>query len=156
MKKFLLLSVSHLIFAAVGFAAGIYFLPILTAPSGPSTEQMAIAKGDAQYKGTFKRDLEGSDFFHWGEGNISVGNKFISLQGKVAPGPDYKLNLSPKLVETEAAFNELKSEMKLVGDIKTFENFVIPVGESVDIEAYSAVIIWCETFGEFITAATYK
>ena len=156
MKKFLLLSVSHLIFAAVGFAAGIYFLPILTAPSGPSTEQMEIAKGDAQYKGSFKRDLEGSDFFHWGEGNISVGNKFISLQGKVAPGPDYKLYLSPKLVETEAAFNELKSEMKLVGDIKTFENFVISVGESVDIEAYSAVIIWCETFGEFITAATYK
>ena len=156
MKKLLLLSVSHLVFAAIGFAAGIYFLPILTAPSGPTSEQMEIAKVDAQYEGTFKRDLEGSDFLHWGEGDISVGNKFISLQGKVAPGPDYKLYLSPKLVETEAAFNELKSEMKLVGDIKTFENFVITVSESVDIEAYSSVVIWCQTFGEFITAATYK
>ena len=156
MKKFLLLSVSHLVFAAIGFAAGIYFLPILTAPSGPSAEQMEMAKSNAQYKGTFKRDLEGSDFLHWGEGDISVGEKFISLQGKVAPGPDYKLYLSPKLVETEAAFNESKSEMKLVGDVKTFENFVIPVNETIDIEAYSAVIIWCESFGEFITAATYK
>ena len=156
MQKFLLLSVSHLVFAAIGFAAGIYFLPILTAPSGPSTEQMEMAKSDAQYKGTFKRGLEGSDFFDWGEGDISVGKKFISLQGKVAPGPDYKLYLSPKLVETEATFNKLKSEMKLVGDIKTFENFVIQVDESINIEAYSSVIIWCETFGEFITAATYK
>ena len=117
---------------------------------------MEMAKGDAQYKGIFKRDLEGSDFLHWGEGDISVGKKFISLQGKIAPGPDYKLYLSPKLVETESTFNELKSEMKLVGDIKTFENFVIPVSESINVEAYSSVIIWCETFGEFITAAAYK
>jgi len=156
MKKFLLLSVSHLVFAAIGFAAGIYFLPILTAPEGPSLEQMEMAKVDAQYTGTFKRDLEGSDFLHWGEGEISVGKKFISLQGKVAAGPDYKLYLSPKLVETEADFNALKSEMQVVGDIKTFENFVLPVGEGVDVDAYSAVIIWCESFGEFITAASYK
>ena len=156
MKKFLLLSVSHLVFAAIGFAAGIYFLPILTAPEGPSAEQMEMAKVDAQYTGTFKRDLEGSDFLHWGEGEISVGKKFISLQGKVAAGPDYKLYLSPKLVETEADFNALKPEMQVVGDIKTFENFVLPVGEGVDVDAYSAVIIWCESFGEFITAASYK
>lgn len=156
MKKFLLLSFSHLAFAATGFAAGIYFLPILTAPAGPSTEQMAMAKGDAQYKGTFKRELKGSDFLHWGEGDISVGSKFISLQGKIAPGPDYKLYLAPKLVETEADFNQLKSEMQLVGDIKVFENFVAPVSSNIDIDAYSAVIIWCETFGEFITAASYK
>jgi len=156
MKKFLLLSVSHLVFAAIGFAAGIYFLPILTAPEGPSAEQMEMAKVDAQYTGTFKRDLEGSDFLHWGEGEISVGKKFISLQGKVAAGPDYKLYLSPKLVETEADFNALKSEMKVVGDIKTFENFVLPVDEGVDVDAYAAVIIWCESFGEFITAASYK
>ena len=156
MKKFLLLSVSHLVFAAIGFAAGIYFLPILTAPEGPSAEQMEMAKIDAQYTGTFKRDLEGSDFLHWGEGEISVGKKFISLQGKVAAGPDYKLYLSPNLVETEADFNALKSEMQVVGDIKTFENFVLHVGEGVDVDAYSAVIIWCESFGEFITAASYK
>ena len=156
MKKLLLLSISHLIFAAIGFAAGIFFLPILIAPNAPSAEQMEMAKSNAQYAGTFKRDLQGSDFLHWGEGEISVGKKFISLQGKIAAGPDYKLYLSPKLVETEAEFNQLKTEMQIVGDVKTFENFVIPVGESVDIEAYSAVIIWCETFGEFITAATYK
>lgn len=156
MKKFFFLSISHLAFAAIGFAAGIYFLPILTAPAGPSSEEMAMAKGDAQYTGTFKRDLKGSDFLHWGEGGISVGQKFISLQGKIAAGPDYKLYLSPKLVENEAEFNEIKADMQLVGDIKVFENFVAAVPGTVDIEAYSAVVIWCETFGEFITAATYK
>ncbi len=36
------------LFAAIGFAAGIYFLPILTAPSGPSAEQMEMAKSNAQ------------------------------------------------------------------------------------------------------------
>ena len=156
MKKFFLLSISHLLFAAVGFAAGIYLLPILTAPAGPTAETMAAAKGDAQYKGTFKRDLEGSDFLHWGEGEISLGSKFISLQGKIAPGPDYKLYLSPKLVETEADFNAIKADMQVVADVKTFENFVVSVPENVDVSAYSAVIIWCESFGEFITAASYQ
>lgn len=156
MKKMLLLSLSHLAFAAIGFGAGIYFLPILTAPAGPSTETMAMAKSNAQYQGTLKRDLKGSDFLHWGEGDISVGKQFIALQGKLAPGPDYKLYLSPKLVETEADFLKLKSTMQWVGDVKVFENFVVPVADTIDIEAYSAVIIWCETFGEFITAATYK
>ena len=89
-------------------------------------------------------------------GVISIGSEFISLQGKIAPGPDYKLYLSPQFVENEAEFNQIKSTMVQVGDVKTFENFIIPVPEHIDPKSYNAAIIWCESFGEFITAATYQ
>jgi hypothetical protein len=156
MKRLILLAVSHLLFAIAGFAAGIYILPIITAPSAPSVAEMAAAIGKAEFKGQFRRDLEGSDFLHWGEGTISVGRKFVSLQGKIAPGPDYKLYLSPEFVETEAEFGRLKPKMVRVGDVKTFENFIVPVPDSIDPGAFNTVIVWCESFGEFITAASYK
>ena len=65
--------------------------------------------------------------------------------GKLAPGPDYKLYLSPEFVETEADFLRLKPKMVRVGDVKTFENFIVPVPAGVDPARYSAVIVWCET-----------
>ncbi len=156
MKKVFILLATHLLFAVAGFAGGIYALPILTAPDPPSAAEMAAAVQKAEFKGEFRRDLKGSDFLHWGEGIISIGSEFISLQGKIAPGPDYKLYLSPQFVENEAEFNELKSQMVRVGDVKTFENFVVPVPENIDPKSYSAAIIWCESFSEFITAATYQ
>lgn len=76
--------------------------------------------------------------------------------GKLAPGPDYKLYLSPEFIETERDFNRLKSRMALVGDVKTFNNFLVPVPPGVDPSQYTTVIVWCETFGEFITSARYK
>jgi len=108
------------------------------------------------YTGEFKRDLEGSDFFHWGEGTLSVGKEYISLSGSVAAGPDYKLYLSPVFVETEEAFNQAKSEMVRVGDVKTFDNFIVTVPEGIDPSAYTTAVVWCESFGEFITAAQYR
>lgn len=156
MKKPLILVITHLVFAVAGFAAGIYALPILTAPEAPSADEMASAQADAAYQGQFLRDLEGSDFLHWGKGTVSVGSRLISLQGRIAPGPDYKLYLSPEFVETEAEFERLKPAMVRVGDIKTFENFIVSVPDGIDINRYNTVIVWCESFGEFITAASYK
>ena len=46
--------------------------------------------------------------------------------------------------------------MARVGDVKTFENFVVPVPASIDVSAYNTVIVWCESFGQFITAAKYR
>jgi hypothetical protein len=62
-----------------------------------------------------------------------VGNKNIVLAGKLAPGPDYKLYLSPEFVETEADFMRLKARMVRVGNVLTFENFIVPVPETIDI-----------------------
>ncbi|MEW8078638.1 MAG: DM13 domain-containing protein [Candidatus Thiodiazotropha endolucinida] len=156
MKKTFMLTLSHLLFAVLGFALGIYMLPILTAPEAPSAEEVAAALSNAEYRAEFRRDLPGSDFLHWGEGKVMIGKRSIVLQGEIAPGPDYKLYLSPKYVETEAEFERIKPEMILVGDVKTFENFVIPIPATVDPAAYNTVIVWCESFGEFITAARYQ
>lgn len=156
MKKKLFLAGTHAASLLLGFLLGIYLLPILTAPATPSLESiMAIARS-SEFKGNFRRDLQGSDLLHWGEGEVSVGKQAIALMGKVAPGPDYKLYLVPEFVENEAQFLKLKARSVRVGDIKTFENFVVPVPEGVDIAAYTTVVVWCETFSEFISAAKYR
>lgn len=156
MKKWLLPGITHAAALATGFAAGIYLLPILTAPTAPSVNDVTAQAGGAQFKGEFRRDLKDSDLLHWGEGVVSVGRRSITLLGRIAPGPDYKLYLSPEFVETEADFQRLKSQMARVGDVKTFDNFIVPVPESVDPAAYTTVIVWCETFNQFITAARYR
>lgn len=155
-KTLLMLLVSHLSVGAIGFAVGIYALPILIAPPPPTAHEVSTVSSQAQYSAEFKKDLKGSDAFHWGQGQVSVGPEFITLMGKLAPGPDYKLYLSPEFVETEADFNRIKASMIQVDEVKTFENFVVQVPEGVEISRYNTVIIWCETFGEFITAAQYQ
>ncbi len=156
MKKILLLLTSHVFALALGFALGIYALPILTAPEAPTDAQASSAASQAVYTGKFRRDLKDSDALHWGEGTLSVSRQSIVLAGKLAPGPDYKLYLSPEFVETKADFLRLKSQMTRAGDVRTFENFVLAVPGGIDVSKHKAVIIWCETFSQFITAAQYR
>jgi Electron transfer DM13 len=156
MLKKLLLAATHLIALALGFALGIYALPILIAPAAPAAAEVASAAGSASFTGQFRRDLKDSDALHWGEGTVSVGSASIALMGKLAPGPDYKLYLSPEFVETEADFARLKPAMVRVGEVKTFDNFLVTVPPGVDVARYTTVIVWCETFGQFITAAKYR
>ena len=156
MKRFLLLMLSHIIALAIGFAVGIYALPVLTAPAAPSPAELESLAGIAEYRGEFRRDLAGSDLLHWGEGLVSVGGRAISLAGKVAPGPDYKLYLSPEFVETGSDFQRLKERSIQLGDVKTFTNFIVPVPEAVDVSEYNTVVVWCEAFSQFITAAQYR
>ncbi len=156
LRNLLLLLSSHGLMGAIGFAAGIYALPILIAPPAPSAAEVSAVAKSAAYTGEFRRDLKDSDALHWGEGKVAVTADSISLMGKLAPGPDYKLYLSPTFVETEAEFKRLKKEMVLVGDVKTFDNFLIKVPTGVSPSAYTSVIVWCETFSEFITSAKYK
>ncbi len=155
MKKLLLL-VTHLLALALGFGAGMYALPILIAPEGPGSAELAAQAQAATWRAEFRRDLKDSDALHWGEGTVSVGARSIALQGRLAPGPDYKLYLSPEFVETEADFERLKAGMVRVADIKTFDNFVVAVPEGVDPAQYTSVIVWCERFSQFITAAKYR
>jgi hypothetical protein len=156
MKRFLVLAATHGAALVVGIGLGIYLLPILTAPAAPSAGDVSAAAGKAEFKGEFKRDLKDSDFLHWGEGTVSVSRTAVALMGRIAPGPDYKLYLSPEFVETEADFNRLKARMARVGDVKTFENFIVPLPANIDPTAYTTVIVWCESFGQFITAARYR
>ena len=154
--KWIVVISTHLAAACVGFAAGIYLLPILTEPPPPSSAELAEATRSGLYTTEFRRDLTDSDALHWGEGKVTIGRNHIALEGAVSPGPAYKLYLSPVYLEPEAEFLAQKRTMAAVGDVKTFENFVVPMPASVDPDAYKAVIIWCEAFDQFITAAAYR
>jgi hypothetical protein len=155
MRKLLLFS-SHLGVLAIGFALGVYTLPILIAPEAPSAAELRTQAGQAVFTGEFRRDLKDSDALHWGEGTVSVSQRSIALSGELAPGPDYRLYLSPEFVETEADFKRLKATMVRVGEVKTFKNFLVPLPETVDPARYTTVIVWCESFSQFITAAKYR
>lgn len=156
MKLIIILLITHLLIGMAGFAAGIYALPILTAPEAPKVAEIQVMSADASFTTAFKKDLKGSDFLHQAEGPVTVGRDFITFIGKLSPGPDYKLYLSPEFVETEADFLQLKSNMVQVGDVNTFENFTVAVGGHIDIFKYKAVIVWCESFKQFITSAQYQ
>lgn len=156
MLRFAFLSATHLGALAVGFALGIYFLPILTAPASPDAAALEEQTKDALFTAEFTRDLAGSDFLHWGEGTVSVSSSMIVHEGKLAPGPDYKLYLVKDFVEDEAGFEAVKSESVLVGDVKTFAGLLLNVPAEINVTQYSTVLIWCESFGEFITSAKYQ
>lgn len=210
MRRFFLLLLTHGAAVLVGFALGIYALPLLIAPPAPTAEEVAQALREsvavpapaappaaaspepvasalsagasdaamgaasdaaavvtaasapppapaaASWTGRFRRDLKGSDALHWGEGEVTVTRRHVALIGSLAPGPDYKLYLSPAFVETEAEFEQLKSSMRRVGDVKTFRNFLVELPADVDVTQFTTVVVWCETFRQFISAATYR
>lgn len=156
MKRALLLIVLAVALLVIGYIAGIYTLPILTAPKPRSAAEVESLAQTAMFRGEFRRDLQGSDALHWGEGTVSINPRAISLLGKIAPGPDYKLYLSPEFVDTEEAFLQVKARAVRVGDVKSFENFVVAVPESVNIGDFTTVVVWCESFSQFITAAEYR
>ena len=104
----------------------------------------------------FRKDLKGSDFLHWGEGMVAISPKSVSFTGKLAPGPDYKLYFSPEYVETKEEFLRIKAKARRAGDIRTFENFIVPLPAAFDPAQYNTVVVWCETFSMFISAAKYR
>lgn len=147
---------THLGAGALGFALGIYALPILIAPPAPTEGEVEAMAAQSSFTAEFVRELEGSDRLHWGEGTVTLGEDYATFMGKLAPGPDYRLYLAPEFVQTEAEFEAVKSASLYVGDVKTFENFILPMTPGTDLAAYDTVVVWCETFGEFITAAKYR
>ena len=156
MRRIVLLLVSHLVVLGAGVALGIYLLPILAAPEAPAMAEVQAAAGQAQYRASFRRDLPGSDPLHWGEGEVTVGSASVTFQGKLAPGPAYRLYLVPKFVDEGAAFQAVKAQSLPIGDIRTFENFIVRVPPGTPLERYDTVLVWCEAFSQFITAAKYR
>jgi hypothetical protein len=156
LKKILLLLISHFMIGLLGVFIGIYSLPLLTAPDAPSKNKVKRMSLNASYTTEFKRNLKDSDIFHWGEGTVSIGEGYVTLMGELAPGPDYKLYLSPKFIETEAQFEQFQHSMIQLGDVNTFNNFVVEIAPDTPLEEFNTIVVWCESFGEFITSAKYR
>ena len=154
--RFLFLIFSHGAVLGIGFALGVYFLPILTAPKSADLSQIEQVVANPVYKAEFKKGQRGNDFFHWGEGQLVITNNEIALKGKVAPGPDYKIYLTKKFVEHEDEFLPIKQNALYVADLKVFENFIVPLDKKVNFEDYNTILIWCEAFKEFIASAKYN
>ena len=66
------------------------------------------------------------------------------------------LYLVKQFVEDEAQFESARNTAVQIGDVDTFDGFILDVPEGVDVESYTTVLVWCEAFGEFITAAQYR
>lgn len=156
MFRIIALLVSHGVVFAAGFALGIYLLPILTAPDSPDAAMLEQKAQNALFTAQFTRDLRGSDFLHWGEGKVSITDTEIVHEGSLAPGPDYKVYLVRDFVEHEDEFEPLKDPSALIGDVKTFGGFLLDIPAGININDYNTVLVWCESFGEFITAAKYR
>lgn len=151
-----LLVMTHIVVLGIGFVLGIYALPILIAPDSPSGADIQRVMSGAAYSGEFRRDLRGSDFLHWGEGKVAVGPNAVALMGSLAPGPDYRLYLAPEFVEDEEGFRRVKASSVDIGAVRTFENFVVPIPDTVNPAEYNTVVVWCEAFSQFISAAQYR
>ena len=67
----------------IGFGLGVYFLPILIAEKDLDKASITALSDSALRRGTFVRDL---------------------------PGPDYRLYLTPKYVETGTGFQNIKAQ----------------------------------------------
>jgi hypothetical protein len=159
MKNFrlkVLLLVSHISFLVAGVVIGIYSLPILMTTSDPTSGTLVLGIKQTRYVATISENLTDSDFLHWGKGTFSLGDEYIVFQGNLAPGPAYQLYLAPKFIDTEKAFLEQKHLMQEVGDVTSFNDYVLPVNPEINIDQFNTVIIWCDSFNQFITSAQYK
>lgn len=156
MRRLLLLVASHLLVLGLGFGLGVYLLPILVAPDDPPQLQVDEEMEHALYRTHFKRTLKGSDALHWAEGRVGVGPQRIVFDGKMAPGPDYKVYLTHRFVDNKADFERIKAQSPRLGEVKSFSRFLVDVPPGMDVEDYTTVVVWCERFAQFISAGQYR
>ena len=115
-------------------------------------------------KGVFNPDAEDSDSIHRGWGDVSLierdGKRFVIFDEnfRVTPGPDYYLYLVPQHgVETESVFNSIKSNSTRVTRIRQHEGKQIhEIPSNYSISGNTGIVIWCESFSQFITTADLK
>ncbi len=72
MLRWLMLLVTHVGMLGLGFVLGIDALPILTPPRVEEKTMLRATTTTALFRGHFDRNLKGSDFVHWGEGEVRL------------------------------------------------------------------------------------
>ena len=143
--------------SGLGIGLGIYWLPILTEPDAPDVIAVEASQvGEPIYTARFDRERAGSDYFHWGEGDVRIYEYTIAFKGELAPGPDYRLYFAPSYVENEAEFLAIKAQSLEVEPVKTFNGFALNNVSALREPALNTLVIWCKAFGEFITSARFR
>ena len=137
----------------IGLVSASIVCQCLPRETGLDDAAITARQSTIERRGEFHRNLEGSDSLHWGEGTIMVGNNAVWLDGSLSPGPDYRLYFAPIFVETEENFLAIKSQSVEVGLVRVFTNFTLQLPDGVNMDEFPAVVIWCEAFSQFITAA---
>ena len=157
MKKFIYAVFFLVIGIGIGFAAGVYTLPIFIEWSS-DREQIADLTPAAETDpiGQFDRNSPGSDALHWGEGTvrISSGKLIFEDDVKLAPGPDYRIYLSRKFAQTKSEFSKIKPQAVEIAKLRTFSGpleFELPA--DLNTNEYDNVVVWCETFSMYIASA---
>lgn len=136
----------------LGVAVGLFIFPHLFPPP-PAAESLTEAdRSQLVASGTFIH-ANPSDPVHWGRGNVSVYERTMFLESdfKVGPGPKYHVYLVPKSpVRSEA---DVEAPVDL-GRLRAFEGSQrYPIPDSVKLDDYKSVVIWCEQFGVLISPA---
>ena len=103
MRRWVILIATHLAMLAMGFAGGVYTLPILTAPRPRTRRPCGPSQPRRSTQGVWPAISKAATCFT-GEGEIRVSRDRIAHIGRLAPGPDYKLYLAPRFVDTKEAF----------------------------------------------------
>ena len=139
---------------AFGIAVGFFIFPYVFPPP-PAAESLTEAdRSRLVASGTFIH-ANPADPVHWGRGKVSVYERTVFLEGdfKVGPGPKYHVYLVPKAqVRSEA---DVKSATAVdLGRLRSFEGSQrYPIPNSVKLDDYKSVVIWCEQFSVLISPA---
>jgi hypothetical protein len=141
MVRSLIAAATHLVALAIGIRIGLYALPLLNEPAPPDESALRTTRTDPLHKRRFQRNLKGSDLLHWGDGEVRILKDRIAHEGRIAPGPDYKLYLAPHFVDTRTAFLDIKHLSRRIGAIKTFSGFIVEVPVNVDVSDYTTVVV---------------
>jgi Electron transfer DM13 len=153
-KSVLVFCLGGLFGTAFGIAVGFFIFPYLFPPP-PAAESLTEAdRSRLVASGTFIH-ANPSDPVHWGRGKVSVYERTVFLESdfKVGAGPKYHVYLVPKAqVRNEADVNSATPVD--LGRLRSFEGSQrYPIPNSVKLDDYKSVVIWCEQFSVLISPA---
>ncbi|MEC7706152.1 MAG: DM13 domain-containing protein, partial [Pseudomonadota bacterium] len=56
-------------------------------------------------------------------------------------------------ITSKQLFLDVKNQILQIAPVKVLKNFLLDMPNSVSVDDYDAMIIWCEQFSAFITSA---
>ena len=117
------------------------FLLILIAEKGLDTAAIEALSQSALHQVTFVRDLPRSDELRRGERVIIANADRIWLNGEISLGPDYRLYLISKYVETGVEFLQIKADPTHIVPIRALKNFSREIPADFEVTNFAAVLI---------------